>query len=154
MGVAMALRKLGAAPDLAPTPSSGGVTGINVTPLIDVLLVLLVVGLVSFGMARRTLPVAVPPETGLTGPTAPVVLELPGTSGYLLNGQNIPAAQLSEQLASVFRTRPARILFIKTGAERSYQEFIAAADRARGAGAITIAVVGSLHFETSGAGRP
>ena len=137
----MALRKLGAAPDLAPTPSSGGVTGVNVTPLIDVLLVLLVVGLVSFGISRRTLPVTVPAETGLA-PVAPIVLELPGNGGYLLNGQTIPLAQLADQLASVFRTRPAKILFIKTGADRRYQEFITAADLARGAGVVTIAVVG------------
>ena len=137
----MALRKLGAAPDLAPTPSSGGVTGINVTPLIDVLLVLLLVGLVSIGLSRRTLPVTLP-EAGPAGPVAAIVLELPGNGGYRLNGQAIPAAQLSEQLASVFRTRPVKILFIKTGAERSYQEFVAAADLARGAGVVTVAVVG------------
>ena len=137
----MALRKLGAAPDLAPTPSSGGVAGINVTPLRDVLLVLLVVGLVSAAFSRRTLPVTIP-ETVNAGPVAPIVLELPGSGGYRLNGQTIPAAQLPDQLASVFLSRPAKILFIKTGAARSYQDFIAAADLARGAGVVTIAVVG------------
>ena len=137
----MALRKLGAAPDLAPTPSSGGVTGINVTPLIDVLLVLLVVGLVSLSLSRRTVPVTLPPAV-TSGLVAPILLELSGDGGYLLNGQTIPAGQLGEQLASVFRTRPAKILFIKTGSERRYQEFITAADIARGAGVVTIAVVG------------
>jgi biopolymer transport protein ExbD len=137
----MALRKLGAAPDLAPTPSSGGVTGINVTPLIVVLLVLLVVGLVSFGLARRSIPVALPALR--PGPTTvtPIVLELDNGGGYQLNGQVIPLAQLSDQIASIFRARPVRILFIKTGTERSYQEFIEAADVARGAGVMTIAVV-------------
>ena len=138
----MALRKLGAARDLAPTPSSGGVTGINVTPLVDVLLVLIVVGLVSFGLSRRTLPVSLPPNTVTGGLVAPIVLELPGSGGYRLNGQVIPAGQLADQLASVFRSRPAKILFIKTGAARSYQEFITAADMARGAGVVTVAVVG------------
>jgi biopolymer transport protein ExbD len=138
----MALRRLGAAPDLAPTPSSGGVTGINVTPLVDVLLVLIVVGLVSFGVSRRTLPVSLPPTTVADGLVAPIVLELPGSGGYRLNGQVIPAGQLADQLTSVFRSRPAKILFIKTGAARSYQEFITAADIARGAGVVTIAVVG------------
>jgi biopolymer transport protein ExbD len=137
----MALRKLGAAPDLAPTPSSGGVTGFNVTPLIDVLLVLLVVGLVSLSLSRRTVPVTLPPA-GPSGLVTPILLELPGDGGYLLNGQTIPAAQLADQLASIFRARPAKILFIKTGSERRYQEFITAADIARGAGVVTIAVVG------------
>ena len=138
----MALRRLGAAPDLAPTPSSGGVTGINVTPLIDVLLVLLVVGLVSFGISRRSLPVTLPIPADVVVAT-PIVLELDNGGGYRLNGQLIPLPQLSEQLAAVFRLRPVKVLFIKTGAERSYQEFIQAADLARGAGVRTIAVVGS-----------
>jgi biopolymer transport protein ExbD len=137
----MALRKLGAAPDLAPTPSSGGVTGINVTPLIDVLLVLLVVGLVSFGMSRRTLAVTLPPDVGSPTITNPILLELANGGGYRLNGQVIPLGQLPDQLAAVFRTRPVKILFLKTGSERSYQEFIQAADLARGAGVITIAAV-------------
>ena len=137
----MALRKLGAAPDLAPTPSSGGVTGINVTPLIDVLLVLLVVGLVSFGISRRSLAVNLPPSATASTPVTPILLELDNGGGYQLNGQVIPLAQLSDQLAAVFRSRPVKILFIKTGPARSYQEFIQAADLARGAGVMTIAVV-------------
>ena len=137
----MALRKLGAAPDLAPTPSSGGVTGINVTPLIDVLLVLLVVALVSFGIARRSLAVHLPPSVNSPTPVTPILLELDNGGGYQLNGQVIPLAQLSDQIAAVFRYRPVKILFIKTGPVRSYQEFIQAADLARGAGVVTIAVV-------------
>jgi biopolymer transport protein ExbD len=137
----MALRKLGAAPDLAPTPSSGGVTGISVTPLIDVLLVLLVVGLVSFGISRRTLAVTLPPAAGSPTVTNPILLELANGGGYRLNGQVIPLGQLPDQLAAVFRTRPVKILFVKTGSERSYQEFIQAADLARGAGVMTIAAV-------------
>lgn len=137
----MALRKLGAAPDLAPTPSSGGVTGINVTPLIDVLLVLLVVGLVSFGIARRSLAVHLPHSVTSPTPVTPILLELDNGGGYQLNGQVIPLAQLSDQIAAVFRSRPVKILFIKTGPVRSYQEFIQAADLARGAGVVTIAVV-------------
>jgi biopolymer transport protein ExbD len=70
------------------------------------------------------------------------VLELPGSGGFLLNGQTIPGSQLSDQLGAVFRHRPAKILFIKTGTERTYQEFITVADLARGAGVVTIAVVG------------
>ena len=138
----MAIRKLGAAPDLAPTPSSGGVTAINVTPLIDVLLVLLVVGLVSVGMSRRTIPVSLPADATPAVPSTPVLLELSNDGRYRLNEQLVPATQLPDLLGSIFRTRPAKILFIKAGANRSYQEFIEAAAMARGAGVITVAVVG------------
>jgi biopolymer transport protein ExbD len=139
----MAIRKLGAAPNLAPTPSSGGVTDINVTPLVDVLLVLIVVGLVSFGISRRSLAVSLPADVTQPGPVSPILLELDNDGGYRLNGQVIPGAQLPDQLASVFRARAVKVLFIKTGANRTYQEFIHAADLARGAGVVTIAAVGN-----------
>jgi biopolymer transport protein ExbD len=142
MGVAMASRKLGAAPDLAPTPSSGGVTGINVTPLVDVLLVLIVVGMVSFGMSRRSLPVALPAPVSQPVPSNPILLELVNDGGFRLNGQVIPGDRLPQLLANVFRSRPVKILFIKTGPNRSHQEFITAADLARAAGVVTVAVVG------------
>ena len=141
-GVEMAIRKLGAAPDLAPTPSSGGVTRINVTPLVDVLLVLVVVGLVAFGVSRRSLPVHLAADAP-AGPVAtPIVLELADQGGYRLNGQAIPGAQLSDQLAAVFGTRQVKVLFIKMGPNRSPREFIHAAEVARQAGVATIAVVG------------
>jgi biopolymer transport protein ExbD len=141
----MASRNQGAAQDLAPTPSSGGVTSINVTPLLDVLLVLLLIGVVSIAMSRRSLPVALPPEA-TSGPVlAPIVLELPAGGGYQLNGQPIPPGQLSDLLGAVLRARPAKIVFIKTAGDRSYQDFISASDLARGAGAVTIAVVGETQ---------
>jgi biopolymer transport protein ExbD len=139
----MALRRLGAAPDLAPTPSSGGVTGINVTPLLDVLLVLLVLGLVSFGISRHRLAVTAPVPEAEPAIITPVVLELHNNGGYRLNGQAIPVSQLSGQLAAVFRLRPVKILFIKPGSQGTDQEFIQVADLAREAGVMTIAVVGS-----------
>lgn len=158
----MAFRKLGAAPDLAPTPSSGGVTDINVTPLIDVLLVLLVVGLVSFGMARRPIAVTLPADAARPIEAAPVLLELSNDGSFRLNGQLIPVSQLPDLLASVYRTRPAKILFIKAGSNRTYQEFIEAAALARGAGVVTVAVVGQgriadpthVKFGTSADPRP
>lgn len=137
----MAFRKLGAAPDLAPTPSSGGVTDINVTPLLDVLLVLLVAGMVSFGLSRRSLAVTLPPDAPRQVESSPVLLELSNDGRYRLNGQLIPAPELPELLAAVYRHRAARILFIKTGSNRTYQEFIDAAALARAAGVVTLAVV-------------
>ncbi len=137
----MASRKMGAAPDLAPTPSSGGVTDLNVTPLLDVLLVLLLIGMVSAGLSRRSLPVTLPAPAAAPVPLVPVLLELDGQGGYLINAQPIPAADLGTALAAIFADRPVRILFIKTHPDRTYQDFITAADLARGVGVTMVAAV-------------
>lgn len=152
----MASRNLGAAPELAPTPSSGGVTSLNVTPLLDVLLVLLLIGMVSIGLSRRSIPVAVPATVPKAAPMAPILLELSDGGGYRLNGQVIPASQLGDLLETVFHRRPVKILFIKTGSARTYQDFIQVADLARGAGVATVAVVGDdpVRFGTSVNLRP
>jgi biopolymer transport protein ExbD len=153
----MASRNLGAAPDLAPTPSSGGVTSLDVTPLLDVLLVLLVIGMVSLGLSRRSIPVALPGAGG-PGPAAvaPVLLELSSEGGYRLNGQIIPAHQLPDLIQAIFLSRPVKVLFIRTSPARTYQDFIQAADLARGAGVVTVAVVGAppVRFGTSVVLRP
>lgn len=153
----MASRNLGAAPDLAPTPSSGGVTSLNVTPLLDVLLVLLVIGMVSIGLSRRSIPLAVPGSAGSQPvPAAPVLLELSNEGGYRLNGQVIPARQLPDLIQTIFRNRPVKVLFIRTSPARTYQDFIQAADLARAAGVVTVAVVGAppVRFGTSVDLRP
>jgi biopolymer transport protein ExbD len=127
-------------------PGQSGVTGINVTPLIDVLLVLLLIGLVSFMAARKSLSVEVPLPVSSAGFPTQIVLELPDDGRWLLNGQPIPATQVAAVLGSVLRTRPARVVFIKTGPGRTYQDFIGAVDLARGAGAEIVAVVGGAPY--------
>lgn len=133
----------GTGPDLAPPPTSSGVTGINVTPLIDVLLVLFVVFLVVIGYRRRTQPLAVP--AGDTGGPTPVqiLLDITASGNYRLNGQPIPGDMLSSILQVALRDRPAKVVFIRTAPERAYQDFITAAGIVRGAGASLVALVES-----------
>jgi biopolymer transport protein TolR len=135
-------KNLGAAPELAPVPAPGGVTDLNVTPLIDVLLVLFITFVVAFSMSQRTLSVELPAGARAGPVSVQMLLELPDAGGYRLNGQPVPGEQLADLLASVFRTKPVKLLFIKAGAGRSYQEFIEAADIARGVGVTTVAEVG------------
>jgi biopolymer transport protein ExbD len=135
-------RNLGTRPDLVPVPRAGGVTEINVTPLIDVLLVLLVTGILAFGISRRSLPIQLPDITGKAKPfPIQIVLELANDGGYLVNRQPVPGKELPGFLAAVFRDRPAKLLFIKVGASRTYQDFIDAADLARAVGVTMVAEV-------------
>jgi biopolymer transport protein ExbD len=110
-------------------------TEINVLPLIDVLLVLIII----FLMLERELifipadvpPPASPPSDGGGGQ---VVLELKADGSLAINGQPIPSEQLALQLAAIFHDRPRKVLFLRVAPNRTYQEAITATDVARGAG--------------------
>lgn len=126
---------------MAAVPSSRPpVVDINVTPMIDVLLVLLV----TFFLLNLPLPhtnVQVPEAPGAVRPNpAPqLVLQLPDPGGFLLNGQPVPDAELDEVLRVAYEDRPVKLLFIGAGGERRYEEVIQAVDRAKGAGVQVVA---------------
>ncbi|MEO8294224.1 MAG: biopolymer transporter ExbD [Gemmatimonadota bacterium] len=138
----MNLRDAGTRFDPAPTPSFDAASKINVTPLIDVLLVLLIIFMVTAGFSRRTIPIQLPPSQAHGEIFHQVVLELTAAGLYRVNGQVVPPDELPEFLGAIFRNRSPGILFIKTAPEREYQEFIHAADIARGAGVTMVAEMG------------
>jgi biopolymer transport protein ExbD len=118
------------------------VTEINVTPMIDVLLVLLV----SYFLFNLPLPhsnVVVPPPAsyGTQPGIHQLVLELPDAGGYALNGQPVPDEQFEEVMRAALSNRPVKLLFIAAGGERRYHEVFRAIDRAKGAGVEVVAFV-------------
>ena len=120
---------------------------INMTPMIDVLLVLLIIFMVAQREMRRGLPVQLPPpptpeHAGSTEPT-PIVLEvLPGET-YFVNRHPVPRAQLRARLAGVYQGRPRKVLFVKGDAEVSYAEVAGAVDASRAAGVEVVVLVPS-----------
>ncbi|MBW8772753.1 MAG: biopolymer transporter ExbD [Gemmatimonadetes bacterium] len=120
----------------------GGISSdINVTPMIDVLLVLLIIFMIIQPLNRQTIPIQVPPlqnTAQASGPSNQIVLEIRDDGTYAINGQLVPKEQLDAQIHSVYDARPVKLLFVKPGPNRIYQDVIDAMDVARGAGVLVI----------------
>jgi biopolymer transport protein ExbD len=109
----------------------------NVVPMIDILLVLLIIFMITQPLSRMAMDVQVPPPDNTTTTQQAnnqIVLELDDAGGYAINGQPVPKDQLDTQIHAIFDPRPAKLLFIKAGANRLYQDVVEAMDVARGAG--------------------
>ena len=109
---------------------------INVTPMIDVLLVLLVVFMISVQF-RSLLPLNVPPpaEQSRPGRTTPqVVLELKQDGSYAINGTVTAIETLPTRLQELAEGGKRNLIFVRAAPRRPYREVIRAVDLAKGAG--------------------
>ena len=109
---------------------------INVTPMIDVLLVLLVVFMLSMQL-RQVLDVNVPPppQQPSTSTGSPqVVLELKADGSYAINGTPLPRSGLATRLQELTEDGQRTLLFVKAAPHRRYREVVDAVDLAKGAG--------------------
>lgn len=120
---------------------------INMTPMIDVLLVLLIIFMVVQQGLQRGLSVQVPPpkdknETVQKPPdNEQIVLEIEPGSKYFINRQPIDPANLQARLAEVFATRVRKVIFVKGAENLTYGEVIHAVDASRGAGIDIVGLV-------------
>jgi biopolymer transport protein ExbD len=117
----------------------GGFTAsINMTPMIDVLLVLLIIFMVVQASLQQGISVHVPApkmdETVAPAGTESLVLEVHPGGRYALNRQPLNGARLTEELRAVFADRPRKLLYVRASEQLSYGEVIHAFDASRAAG--------------------
>jgi biopolymer transport protein ExbD len=121
----------------------------NVIPMIDIMLVMLIIFMVSQPLARMAIDIQVPPQETANKSTAQsnqIVLELTADGGYAINTQPVPKDQLDTQIHAIFDSRPAKLMFVKSAPDRTYQDVIEAMDVARGAG---VQVIGFTPVEAN-----
>lgn len=120
--------------------------GINVTPLIDVMLVLLILFMIVAPMTPRGLDATLPESPGPTPPPPPPVVPLVLTveeATFALNSLPVADPQaLDEQLREALGPRSDRTVFVRAVGHVSYGRVVAAMDAARGAGADRIGILG------------
>jgi biopolymer transport protein TolR len=136
--------------------SMGGGRGLanepNVTPMIDVLLVLLIIFMLVVPMSRKAIDLQLPSEQQQSeNPPPQIVLEvLPGEK-YLVNKEPLTKTTLPARLKEIYDGRPEKIIFVKGDPKVKYSDVIFAMDVARGAG---VKVIGVSPKETPAAGAP
>lgn len=125
--------------------SGGGLSNeINVTPMIDVLLVLLIIFMMIIPMSRKALEAQLPDPNPVQAPPNAnpdqIVLEVLPEQKYAINQQPVEKAELFNRLKELFDPRPEKIIFVKGDTTVQYQDVIWAMDQARGAGVRVIGI--------------
>ncbi len=117
----------------------------NVTPMIDVLLVLLIIFMMIVPTLRKALDLQLPdpaPAPTSSTPNDQIVLEVQKDGSYLINKQPVAAgrAGLAAKIHEVFDKRNDKIMFVKGDPKAKYQQVIEAMDVARGNGVEVLGV--------------
>jgi len=110
---------------------------INITPLVDVVLVLLVIFIVAAPLMARQMALELPPVKATTPApaAAPVVtLEFDTRSGLRWNGETLPEAALPDRLREAAQRDPATELQLRADASVPYGRVLALIGAAQAAG--------------------
>jgi len=137
--------------------SSGGAGGlsndINVTPMIDVLLVLLIIFMAVLPSMRKAIDIQLPDPNPTVQPananSNQIVLEVKPGGQFVINTKEVlNRNQLATRLKEIYDPRPEKIIFVKGAPGVPYGDVIFAMDVARGAG---VKIIGIPPKDTPGA---
>lgn len=114
----------------------GTMSQINVTPLVDVMLVLLVIFMVTAPMMQQGVQVNLPKaETKALNPQEDTVVVSVEKSGKVfINNTEVPAGELKSKISAMFASRAKKEVFLKADRDVPYGEVIKTMAEIKGAG--------------------